>query len=957
MITPVGETHHACPSSRYISMIDIFFTLLRRCTRPARQLTLLLALCLVILVPMVARATNDLDITVIHPVFPLLDENGKHVLESGLPYSTRKSCEGSGCHDYDKITHGFHFEQGPDETDDDYGKKRGDKIPKFGFKGLSSLVGPGYFGGYNCMQGSQTGVLAKKVNTNVNDFGEWGAAGFIKACSSCHMGGGWEEKDRDGIRYDLKPVELIADKDGDYFERDKTSPAGLARWDWQKSGVREADCLTCHANFSNLKKFPASQLGGNDGKDGTSNAFTHWGLLQDGQFINKGFFRYANSAMLEFLNLKPDTTDGLQLLRVDRTITPNTPQPSYTLNLNEQGQPKLIWNKDAFDAQGNVLMPMYRFPNNDNCMMCHLASSGINRISSGKSVGSRRGFYGFGVDSVQTLNPDGTRVADFKDDVHKGKVWLDDSGESREIQTCVACHSKEYYKPASIPMELSPDHQFLKGNTDSDIRHDLTNAPKPLECDYCHDTAKSPSLPSSGEHTALDAHRELWKQRGYMEGYMPATYDKVVQVHFDQITCQACHITNVAYNDKPGEIHYRNRIDHDGKMKVVPYKPHTRYFAQDKTSGRILSRYETQSVLARKTDATGVAYGAIIDPQTQQEAGRVSINAMGQLGDPVNYDGYKILKQIYDKLLDRKGYKNPDVKLIYTETNEYILNHQTRPAKESVPCGDCHEKDTRGVYRAAVSDDGIFGRNKLLPIGSVPDRRLVDEGIFVLGKPYYQIDSAGTIKESVAAVLEASAINPSMSILNAENTREIIGYFKTADYADGTQYARISSSTAEKISKKLNSSHWLVFNSEVGEASLSKAAMIMPGDADRETRMRSVKVTMKSRASNKADVGCAANLGVNEIKDVYTLTFQNQSRKVVANPSKGDILIKLPYTGSMSATDKLSVAYSATCKSWQKFTDAEIVDFSPVTAEGSGYVVVQPTAAKFAKVKNLAIVE
>lgn len=94
------------------------------------------------------------------------------------------------------------------------------------------------------------------------------------------------------------------------------------------------------------------------------------------------------------------------------------------------------------------------------------------------------------------------------------------------------------------------------------------------------------------------------------------------------------------------------------------------------------------------------------------------------------------------------------------------------------------------MYRSAVSDYGIFIRNKLLSIGGVPGRRLGDEGIFVLGKPYYQIDSAGNIKERVAAVLEASASNPSMSIFNVENTSEIIGYFKLADYANGAQYAR-----------------------------------------------------------------------------------------------------------------------------------------------------------------------
>lgn len=929
----------------------------RPALRRTRWLGLLSLGVLALVLPLMAGAANGIDQPVLHPGFPLLDENGKHVLESGLPYSTRKSCEGSGCHDYDKITHGFHFEQGRDEVYDDYGKLRGEDIGGLGFLGLSSLVGPGYFGGYNCMQGSQTGTLTKKSNTSLADFGEWGAAGFLKACSTCHMGGGWAEKDRNGVRYDQMPVDKISNMDGDYYERSPLSPTGLARWDWQKSGVREADCLTCHIDFSSLRKFPASQLGGNDGKDGTTNAYTQWGVLQDSQFVRNGFFRYTNSAMLEFLDLKPGTPDGLQLLRVDRTITPNTTQPNYTLNLNEQGLPKLIWNKDAFDDQGNVLMPMYRFPGNDNCMMCHLASAGINRISSGKAQGSRRGFYGYGPESEEVLNADGTRVPDFKDEIHKGKVWLDDTGESREMQTCNACHSKEYYKPVSTPIELSPDHQFLKGNTDSDIRHDLTNTPKPLECDYCHDTAKTPALPVSGQKTALDAHRELWKTRGYMNGYIPSTLNKVVQVHFDTITCQTCHINNVGYNNQPGgEIHYRNRIDHDGKIKAIPYKPHTRYYAQDKTSGRILARYETQSVLAKKTDANGVAYGAIVDPLTQQELGKVSVNAMGQLGDPVNYDSYKGLKQAYDKLLTKKGYKSPDVRLIYTESNEYILNHQVRPAKEAVPCGDCHDKDSRGVYRSAVSDNGIFGRNKLLPIGSVPDRRLVDEGLFVLGKPYYQVDDQGKITESVADVLEYSLENPSMSIFNAEKVREISGFFKPADYAEGSKWARITPESAEKLAQAMKSHDWLVFNSEVGHSSLTTAALLQPGDAKHETTARNQWIKLQSSVSTKADLNAVKKLG-KQMSDVYSLSVLGADRKPVAKPSAGDILVKLPYYGAATSAKKLSVAYSTNRKAWQKLSAKAILEFVPPGEQGAGYVVFRPTKAQFANLAHIALVE
>ncbi|MBE9504817.1 MAG: hypothetical protein IME96_11645, partial [Proteobacteria bacterium] len=85
--------------------------------------------------------------TELHPAIPLYDEEGNHVLDSGKPYSSRKSCGnngGGGCHDYESITHAFHFEMGRDEAKDDFGEKRG----------LSYLVSPGYFGGYNCMGGS-----------------------------------------------------------------------------------------------------------------------------------------------------------------------------------------------------------------------------------------------------------------------------------------------------------------------------------------------------------------------------------------------------------------------------------------------------------------------------------------------------------------------------------------------------------------------------------------------------------------------------------------------------------------------------------------------------------------------------------------------------------------------------------------------------------------------------------
>ncbi len=107
-------------------------------------------------------APNAMDQAVLHPAIPLLDEAGDHVLDSGEPYSPRMSCGNAGCHDYESITHAYHFEMGRDEASDDFGAQRG----------LPQLVSPGYFGGYACMGGSNPDVLAKKVNASADDFAE-----------------------------------------------------------------------------------------------------------------------------------------------------------------------------------------------------------------------------------------------------------------------------------------------------------------------------------------------------------------------------------------------------------------------------------------------------------------------------------------------------------------------------------------------------------------------------------------------------------------------------------------------------------------------------------------------------------------------------------------------------------------------------------------------------------------
>jgi hypothetical protein len=95
-------------------------------------------------------AGNSIDLPSLHPRISLLDKNGENVLDTQKPYSSRLSC--GGCHDVDKIGHAYHYEMGHDENDEQFGLLRG----------IAPLTSPGYFGGYNCMQGSNTQWLSKK---------------------------------------------------------------------------------------------------------------------------------------------------------------------------------------------------------------------------------------------------------------------------------------------------------------------------------------------------------------------------------------------------------------------------------------------------------------------------------------------------------------------------------------------------------------------------------------------------------------------------------------------------------------------------------------------------------------------------------------------------------------------------------------------------------------------------
>jgi len=554
---------------------------------PNKPSTFKTTLILVILLACnhVLAAPNAYDEPVMHPRIPFLDENNQHVLKSGRPYSPKMTCgTGSGCHDYDSITHAYHFEFGRDEASDDYGKMHG----------LPQLMSPGYFGGYTCMGGSNPVMLSKIDNAN-NPllFADNGAPGFVHDCLSCHVGGGFGEKDRRGRRYDQTPDSAIPPFDGDYYTRgrsnevgfmDETDKGELHKWDWKKSGVAEADCMLCHARFSDLTK-PAI-LGLNDGEGNTANPLDAYNrILRQTKFIRGGFFRYQASAIWEFLPAYIDDTPK-RLLTVEREIKQGgrSNLPEYDLKVSDSGEPILHWNPDAFDQEGKAHIKMLRFPGNDNCMICHRTSN------------SRRGFYGFGDAAIATFDDDGVIEEDYKDDVHKGKKYTEANGESRAIENCNTCHSRAYFNEPFRNVDLNLNHNFLKGNSDMDIRNDLDFAPNARACEHCHQNNANPVIPKrakavipSGQATLLAAHRELWQANKDMAGYAKSQLTKITKTHLNVVACQTCHITGKkGRRGKDLVPLYRYREAADGTQKIFPYNPKPRYYWIDQTNQHLI---------------------------------------------------------------------------------------------------------------------------------------------------------------------------------------------------------------------------------------------------------------------------------------------------------------------------------------------------------------------------------
>ncbi len=267
---------------------------------------------------------------------------------------------------------------------------KGEALPKDFAARYNWVLFPGNYGGNWCSPAPLYRQLAPKKNTKARMI-DMTSFDFVTAtCGACHPGGGPMEYDRDGLRYDARMRDPAAGLtpggdnglDGDYFK---------ARW--SETGVIEADCLLCHLPEYDYKK---------------------------------------RNDQLADLNFKWAATVGAGFGRVAGKVA-------------DGAQPEVTYNRDCFDADGNVKLHLAPEPRNETCLHCHA-----------KPGWKKRG---------AAFSP--------RTDVHL-KAGL----------RCVDCHAAGR-KAADPRIRGKEVHQFGKGDDPSGwVRNDLDNTVR--QCADCH---------------------------------------------------------------------------------------------------------------------------------------------------------------------------------------------------------------------------------------------------------------------------------------------------------------------------------------------------------------------------------------------------------------------------------------------------------------------------------------
>lgn len=570
-----------------------------------------------------------------HPLIVLKDENGQSVLTTGKPISTRQTC-GGDCHDYEFITNSFHFQQGKTEMDRALLASHG--APSFN-------TSPGMFGKFSIIPNRQlTAADIKDPSDADMSQPEW-----LTKCGGCHTGGGISEYDLRGHRFLTPEAKPNGPLDPSYTIRDRDTGQVIS-WDWQKSGIAEADCFLCHV--------PKSSRG------------------ERKKEMAAGDFRWANNATL-----------------VDTGIVVRQQNGTFT------------YNRAAFNADGTVKPEALDIsdPTLENCAQCHgFTARNTTTIQPIQHADIMRGteksgwiYNGAKISDTVSPNIVEKEKMDFPWDAHAaaGLICIDChfsvNNPGRMIQEDPKKNLR--YKPAEEDLAVylrRPDHNFARG----DIPPETVNLAKRdtmRACGDCHEAEKGHSfLPYKSTHLRSVACQTCHIPAVHFWAYRSDDWGFVMDTGGSRITMRGIEGSIV---DPESEIRgylpaYIPTLDKNNIQQIRPTNLITGVYWFDKSKGRPVFTWQVQNAFYAGKAAEGeFPYRPEILKAFADKDGIIDL-------PQAVYDTPEKIALVKGLLQKYSGVADPELRI---EVVPWAMTHGIVGKKQAVrDCAACHAKNS-----------------------------------------------------------------------------------------------------------------------------------------------------------------------------------------------------------------------------------------------------------------------
>ncbi len=391
----------------------------------------------------------------IHPVFPLLDETGANVLESGAAVSTMTTC--GGCHDTAFIAaNNFHSDVG----------LGGYSAPAGVPGGRPWDTGAGLFGRWNP-------ILYRHLSPEGDATIDLTTPAWVRLFGERHAGGGPAVTSRAGgslVDSGLTVDSTVIDP----------ATGELRPWDWAESGAAELNCFTCHLPGANNDARVAALAAGRFG-DATTATLLGTGIVEeqgDAWRYNPEAFDAAGDLRPEFVTVSdptaancgschgvvhndetPLTLDALTMADWNTLTTGQIMSPQRLnasgLNLQDKSALGRSWDihmervLECTDCHYSLNNPIYYRETGGNAPE-HLTFD-PRRMDLGEYIYRPLHQFAKGQSAQGMLAPgfDGTmRRCESCHTIDNSHNWLPYKERHTQAMACETCHTPRLYAPA-----------------------------------------------------------------------------------------------------------------------------------------------------------------------------------------------------------------------------------------------------------------------------------------------------------------------------------------------------------------------------------------------------------------------------------------------------------------------------------------------------------------------------